>query len=105
MSAWNSERAGREKEVRKSTTSCYRCGDRYFPGQCCQNITMMMVEEVSNQEDKLEKIPKVEIKNEGNPTGTLSIQAMEGIFAGNTLKIRGMARHDMLVLLDSGSSH
>lgn len=37
--------------------------------------------------------------------GMLSLQAIEGVSVGNTLKIRGLLEDSMFILLDSGRSH
>lgn len=61
------------------------------------------MEEVFNQG---ELATEEEIVEEENLTTNLSIQVIEGISAGNTLKLRGtLSGRDVLVLLYSGSSH
>lgn len=66
---------------------------------------MMATEEVSNQEDILDKLPKKEITDEENLTSTLSIQVIKGISPCNTFKIRGtLTCCNVLVLVDNGSS-
>lgn len=99
----NYEHMGKETKAKRPTTSCYKYGDRYFLGHRCQNKTMMAMEEVFNQG---ELATEEEIVEEENLTTNLSIQVIEGISAGNTLKLRGtLSGRDVLVLLDSGSSH
>lgn len=49
MLAHKSECVGRETKVRKSMTSHYKCDDYYFLEYRCQNKTIVVVEELSNQ--------------------------------------------------------
>lgn len=55
-SVHTSKNMGREIENKKSVISCYKCGDRYFPGHPCQNKIMIAVEEVSKQGDSVEQV-------------------------------------------------
>jgi hypothetical protein len=94
---------------------CYNFNEKYFPGHKCkeQKLFMAIFEDVS--EEDIEAPPMVESLE---PTGTtppsnppevepaISLNAIIGFSAPQTLKLIGYIKHQkVIILVDSGSTH
>jgi hypothetical protein len=100
-----------EMAERQLNGLCYNCDDKYFPGHKCKErkLFMAILEDVSEEDVEASLVsvspepiditpPKVE--------PVISLNALTGFSAPQTLKIIGYIKHKkVIILVDSGSTH
>jgi hypothetical protein len=104
-------RAKQLKEYRRANKLCYGCGEKYAPGHVCSTKQGAQLSAVALTDGggiiddaMLDAIAGEEAMDEA--AGFLSANAMAGIIANNTVRLRALVGHQvMLLLIDSGSSH
>jgi hypothetical protein len=94
---------------------CYNCDDKYFLGHKCkeQNIFMEISEEISKEDEETpsmsESPESTDITAPSNPLEVelvISLNALTGFFAPQTLKIIGYVKYrKVIILVNSGSTH
>jgi hypothetical protein len=94
---------------------CYNCGDKYFPGHKCkeQNLFMAISKEISEEDDETPSMSKSPESTDTNPPSdppevepTISLNALIGFSAPQTLKLIGYIKHQkVIILVDSGITH
>lgn len=110
-------RARQLKEFRRANGLCYGCGDKYTPGHVCAprpppaapgapQIHAMVGEDGGNilSDETLNEL----LSEDTAPLSdcTISLHAMYGDRAANTIRLRAMSGHQaLLMLVDSGSTH
>ena len=92
------------REQRRLAGLCFRCGDKYHPGQPCKRQILLLEgnedsdQEIEEGEDGANK--KVEFN------GEISIYALKGVANNKIIKITGQAKgSNLTILIDSGSTH
>jgi hypothetical protein len=94
---------------------CYNCDEKYFPGHKCkeQNIFMVIFEDISEEDVEpplmFESLEITDITPPLDPPEVepvISLIALAGFFAPQTLKLIGYIKHrKVIILVDSGSTH
>jgi hypothetical protein len=94
---------------------CYNCDDKHFPGHKCneQNLFMAILEDISEEDVETPLVPESPKINDINPPSDppevepiISLNALIGFFAPQTLKLIGYIKHrKVVILVDSGSTH
>jgi hypothetical protein len=94
---------------------CYSCDEKYFMGHKCkeQNFFMAIVEDVSEEDVEAPLVSESpEPTNISRPSDppevelVISLNALTGFFAPQTLKLIGYIKHrKVIILVDSGSTH
>jgi hypothetical protein len=94
---------------------CYNCDDKYFPRHKCkkQNIFMAISEDVSEEDVEAPLVSvspePTDITPPSNPPKVepiISLNALIGFSARQTLKLIGYIKHrKVIILVDSGSTH
>jgi hypothetical protein len=99
------------RNFRKARGLCIRCGDKWAPGhKCPTELQLHALQEVWNlcQEDFQDEEPEPTSPDESEHQAfmLLSAAALSGSAHPRTLQLRGsLAGHEVLILVDSGSSH
>jgi hypothetical protein len=94
---------------------CYNCDEKYFPGHKCkeQNIFMAISEDVSKEDVEAPLVSMspepIDITPPSDPLEVepvISLNALTGFYAPQTLKLIGYIKHrKVIILVDSGSTH
>jgi len=94
---------------------CYNCDEKYLPGHKCkkQNIFMAISEDISEKDVQItlvcESPESTDITPPSNPPEVepiISLNALTGFFAPQTLKLIHYIKHrKVIILVDSGSTH
>jgi hypothetical protein len=94
---------------------CYNCDDKYFPGHKCkeQNIFMAISEDISEEDVETPLVSEspetIDITPPSDPPEVelvISLNALTGFSAPQTLKLIGYIKHrKVIILVDSGSTH
>jgi hypothetical protein len=94
---------------------CYNCDEKYFPGHKCkeQNLFMAISEDISEEDGEtplVSESPEItDITLPSDPPAVelvISINALTGFFAPQTLKLIGYIKHrKVIILVDNGSTH
>jgi hypothetical protein len=94
---------------------CYNCDDKYFPGHKCkeQNIFMVISKKILEEDEETpsmsESPESIDITPPSNPPEVepvISLNALTGFSAPQTLKLIGYKKHrKVIILVDSGSTH
>jgi hypothetical protein len=94
---------------------CYNCDDKYFPGHKCKekNLFMAISEDISEEDVETPIVPKspeiTDITSPSDPPEVkpiISLNALTGFSAPQTLKLIGYIKHwKVVILVDSGSTH
>lgn len=85
---------------------CNHCGRRYFTAYKCKLKKVMPVEECEEEKDENEENQELYQQENRDDSGILSLQVIEGISLGETVRIRGLFnKKTIMILLNSGSSH
>jgi hypothetical protein len=94
---------------------CYNCDDKYFLGHKCkeQNLFMAISEDISKEDFETslvsESLEPTDITPPSDPLEvemTISLNALIGFFAPQTLKLIGYIKHrKVIILVDNGSTH
>lgn len=100
---------------RRSQELCYTCDEKWFPGHKCQNKHIFVLEgilqgdqaliaaETVATEDNITAVPFDQIPN-SQPS--ISLEAMCGVAANNTIRLQGNINGQIVhMLIDSGSTH
>jgi hypothetical protein len=102
------DRVASLKSYHRARSLCDRCAEKWFPGhKCASTVQLHAIEEVWD----LLAIPESVEDAPDQPEQimmalSLSPAAWEGIDKGTTMRFAGrMQQHDILILVDSGSSH
>jgi hypothetical protein len=99
------------RNFRKARGLCIRCGDKWAPGhKCPTELQLHALQEVWNlcQEDFQDEEPEPTSPDESEHQAfmLLSAAALSGSAHPRTLQLQGsLAGHEVLILVDSGSSH
>jgi len=86
---------------------CFRCDDKWTKDHKCREKKLFILEDSyeDDEEDEPEEEPPTE-KEEEEDTTTISLHALAGIAAPQTLKIVGyIKKQKVVILVDSGSTH
>jgi hypothetical protein len=94
---------------------CYNCDEKYFPSHKCkeQKIFMAISEDISKEDVETSLVPESPKITDINPPSDppevepiISLNALTGFSAPQTLKLIGYIKHRKVILLvDSGSTH
>jgi hypothetical protein len=94
---------------------CYNCDDKYFSGHKCkeQNIFMDIFEDISEEDVETPLVSEspeiIDITPPSDPPkveSVISLNALTGFYAPQTLKLIGYIKHrKVIILVDSGSTH
>jgi hypothetical protein len=94
---------------------CYNCDDKYFSGHKCkeQNLFMAISRDISEEDVETpivhESLEITDITPPSNPPTVepiISLNALTGFSAPQTLKLIGYIKHQkVIILVDSGSTH
>ena len=99
----------REIEEKRVKGLCFKCDDKWSKNHRCSEKRLFIIEETyDEEEEELEEEITLEEHaiEEEEELATVSMHAMAGIAAPQTLKIQGyIKKHKVLVLIDSGSTH
>ncbi|XP_041025505.1 uncharacterized protein LOC121265907 [Juglans microcarpa x Juglans regia] len=99
-----------EMQQRRSQNLCFNCNDRFTAGHKCQGPQILMLESYKDNgnllcDDVTEEQP-VEENHEGPPEPEITLHALTGWTAPKTMRIAAkICAHDVIVLIDSGSTH
>ena len=108
-----------QMEERRMQGLCYNCDEKWQVGHKCKGAKLFLLEGVNEIEPKTSGIQLVEIteeevlmdntnvssRNEVNPT-EITLYALVGNPTANTMRIKGrIQNHDVVSLIDSGSTH
>jgi len=96
------------KAYRRAMGQCYKCGDKWSRGHSCpQAVQLHVVQELWELfQLHTDEAADSSQDSEGELNVAISMAALTGIQTPRTLKFRGhLQSHDILILLDSGSSH
>jgi hypothetical protein len=104
-----------EMDERQLKGLCYNCDDKYFSGHKCkeQNLFMAISEDISEEDVETplvsESPESTDITPPSNPPKlepVISLNALIGFSAPQTLKIIGYIKHwKVIILVDSGGTH
>ena len=106
-----------ETDERRKQGLCYYCDDKYSPGHKCKEPKFFQIDVTDNNsseeapplggpEDEVEEIQKDNELPATPKEPVISLHALAGIYAPQTLKIRGFIKNRrVVVLIDSGSTH
>jgi hypothetical protein len=104
-----------EMDERQLKGLCYNCDDKYFLGRKCkeQNLFMAISEDVSEEDFEASLVSMSPEPTDMTPPSdppevelVISLNALTGFFAPQTLKIIGYIKHmQVIILVDSGSTH
>ena len=110
---------GAQMEERRKQGLCYNCDEKWQVGHKCKGAKLFLLEGVNEIEPKTSRIQLVEIteeevlmdnknvssRNEVNPA-EITLYALVGNPTANTMRIKGrIQNHDVVSLIDSGSTH
>jgi hypothetical protein len=94
---------------------CYNWDDKYFPGHKCKekNLFMAISEDISEEDVETPIVPEspeiIDITPPSDPPKVepiISLNALTGFSAPQTLKLIGYVKHrKVIILVDSGSTH
>jgi hypothetical protein len=94
---------------------CYNCDDKYFTGHKCkeQNLFMAISEDISKEDVETPLVSESHETTDITPPlyppevePVISLNALTGFFAPQTLKLIGYIKHrKVIILVDSGSTH
>jgi hypothetical protein len=94
---------------------CYNCDDKYFLGHKCkeQKLSMAISEDISEEDVETPLVPEspkiTDITLPKDPSEVepiISLNALTGFSAPQTLKLIGYIKHrKVIILVDSGSTH
>ncbi|XP_074342267.1 uncharacterized protein LOC141679753 [Apium graveolens] len=97
-----------ELSEKRAKNLCFWCDEKYVPGHKCKGKKPQFfhIEAEDDDEDGETEIPvEVEVE-ENNECAQISVEAMEGISAFQTMRVTGHhGKKDLHILLDSGSTH
>ncbi|XP_070022199.1 uncharacterized protein [Nicotiana sylvestris] len=95
-------------ESRKTQGLCYKCGEKYHPGHQCRPRQLNAISAATEEalEAALHQEETVIIPEEEIVDKAISLNALSGTEVPNTIKLRGEAKkNSLIILLDSGSTH
>ncbi|XP_057999881.1 uncharacterized protein LOC110642382 [Hevea brasiliensis] len=92
-------------DLKKGNNSCFKCGDRYYPGHQCKTQQILALQA---DEEGLEEVGNMggeeNYEGEGEEV-EISLHALDGSISPNTLKIKGKVdKQSIVILIDSGST-
>jgi len=93
-------------EDRRLKGLCFRCDEKFMPGNRCRNKMVYSLSVVEEKEIIQEEEAAEEEVISREVTPHISLDALEGIVGLNTMKVNGkMDKTTMCILIDSGSTH
>jgi hypothetical protein len=93
-------------EDRRLKGFCFRCDEKFMPGNRCRNKMVYSLSVVEEEEIIQEEEAAEEEVISREVTPHISLDALEGIVGLNTMKVNGkMDKTTMCILIDSGSTH
>lgn len=99
------------KNYRRAKGLCYKCGEKWYKGHQCQNVSLQAMEEVwSFVSDDSPTLPVHEAHDVDSDSSDelceILVEAMQGIDHHATMRLIGfIADQEVYMLIDSGSSH
>jgi len=104
----------RDISERRAKGLCFWCDEKFTPGHKCSKRLYNLEIQIEDSSDSpfaepvnlmdMDHLPEVELAEEEEPL--ISIHALTGETAFQTLKVKGKAKNvPILILIDSGSSH
>jgi hypothetical protein len=102
----SAERIASLKSYRRARGLCDRCAEKWFPGhKCPTTVQLQVIEEVWDLLNEDEVSATVETTSE-QLLMAISNAAWSGIGSITTLRLQGsIQQHELMILIDSGSSH
>lgn len=103
------ERFDSLKAARRARGECFKCGEKYAPGQKCPKSVQLHVLEELLEVLQLQESDEME-KEEGNESSeeeelVLSECALSVVIGKKTIRLQGIIQNqELLILVDSGSS-
>ncbi|CAL5377841.1 unnamed protein product [Camellia sinensis] len=93
-----------EHHDRRSKGLCFNCNEKFSPGHRCKKL-FLIEGSWSDEEDDDVDMEVIELK-ENEETPGISLHAIYGARAPQTMKVRGrVGQHQITLLIDSGSTH
>ena len=106
-------------EERRKLELCYNCNEKWQMGHKCKGAKLFLLEEVMEVEPKPSRVQLVEINEDevlfdnqdvslrsGVDPAEITLYALVGNPSSNTMRIKGrIQNHDVVSLIDSGSTH
>ena len=93
-------------EDRRLKGFCFRCDEKFMPGNRCRNKMVYSLSVVEEEEIIQEEEAAEEEVISREVTPHISLDALEGTVGLNTMKVNGkMDKTTMCILIDSGSTH
>ena len=110
---------GAQMEERRKLELCYNCDEKWQMGHKCKGAKLFLLEEVMEVEPKPSGVQLVEINEDevlfdnqdvslrsGVDPTEITLYALVGNPTSNTMRIKGrIQNHDVVSLIDSGSTH
>jgi hypothetical protein len=97
------------KNYRKAKGLCFKCGEKWYPGNKCQSVSLNAMEELWALLSDDTTAPAVLTEEESDSSDDLmaiSVQALNGIEGHKTMRLRGfISDQEVYILVDSDSTH
>ncbi|KAL4303860.1 hypothetical protein GQ457_10G003110 [Hibiscus cannabinus] len=92
-------------EYRQNNNLCFRCGDKFHPGQPCKQKHFNLMEEENDNQEELLQIQDSHSEQEDDKL-EISMNALTGSVRYSTIRIQGTIKgNPVSILVDSGSTH
>ncbi|KAL4369229.1 hypothetical protein GQ457_05G012890 [Hibiscus cannabinus] len=92
-------------EYRRNNNLCFRCGDKFHPGQPCKQKHFNLMEEQTDNPEELLQIQDSHSEQEDDKL-EISMNALTGSVGYSTIRIQGTIKgNPVSILVDSGSTH
>eukprot|EP01018_Ginkgo_biloba_P037916 Gb_05995 [translate_table: standard] len=99
-----------ELDARRARGLCYKCNSKWTRGHKCEENKLFIIEDCVEEEEEEEEgmmqLPPIEDDEKQEECPTISIHALAGIAAPQTLKVEGYIKKEkVIILIDSRSTH
>lgn len=96
-----------ELKDRRDKGLCYNCDEKFGPGHRCKKLFLIEGSWSDDEEDDGKEVEEIEEKGEEeNEAVGISLHALAGTQAPQTMRVRGHMEKNMItILVDSGSTH